>query len=409
MLSRTFAGRFVGRTRHGLTVVELMVAVAIASMILTGLFMVTNSTSRTFRVQNDYGQSMDRLNFAMETIKQDLRRSSYLTVPNSNLQIYPNFARICRAGGIQTAVPAGLQALRVANGGATFDAPTGNDVMEGRQPDSLLLLGAFRTTRRYPVNLLSDGANSARIFSLGQPIQQMQYEFGGSILAVTSGLGGMTFLRAGTGSSVVDTGGATDRVTVALTDTMVTDATADDICRFAGVARENLEVTPLHYVRYDLRNDADERTTVLVREELDHAGTVLASYVVARNVVDFQVWFDNSSSAVGTQPQINQDGVTNGSTMWDDDGTMPWTWLNGSATAQPERARFGYIQISTRLDTPIPSLAYEGTGVGLRNSVEIWEPEGTGAAASWNATGDFTRVMTIRAEVELDNFTLSDL
>jgi type II secretory pathway pseudopilin PulG len=405
--TNNFAMLRSARSRRGLTVVELLVAVAIASLVLTGLFVITNTTSRTFRVQNDMSTAMDRMNFAMDLVKMDLRRAAYLGVPNSNVGLYPNFTRVCPSANIAAIAPAGLHGLRALNGAASYQPGT-EAVYDGGAPDTFLLLGAYRSTRRYPVNLLQDGTASVRIFSMGQPTALLQDEFTGSVLAVTSNLGGMRFLRAETGANVVTaTPGLGDRVDVDLTDALSDPGGEDDICRFAGLARDNLEVAPLHFVRYDVRNDTNERTSVLVREELDHAGTVIRSFVVARNIVDFQVWFDATTSTFGTQPVLSNDGEAAGSSVFDDDGTAPWFWINGFGSAQPERVRYGYIQISTRLETPIPSLTDEGTGTGVRNSVAIFEPTADGSG--WVATGDRTRVMTIRSEVELDNFTLADL
>lgn len=396
------------RSQRGLTIVELLVAVAIASLVLTSIFVVTSTTSRSFRLQNDMGRGMDRLNFAMDTVKSDLRRASFLGVPNSNVTLYPNFVRVCPTAALSAFAPNGLQSLVARNGAATYAPAVGNDIFEGAAPDTMLLFGAFRSVRRYPVSLLADGTNSTRIFTMGESLAQMNYEFDGSILGVTSNLGGMVFLRAGASAPVTADGAFADRVNVALVDQMSTGSGVDNICTFAGLTRENLEVVPMHFVRYDVRTDFTERSTVLVREELDYTGRVLASYIVARNVADFQVWFDSTTSAFGTQPTMGNDGEVAGTSLYDDDGTMPWTWVDGKNTSQPERARFGYVQLSTRLDTPIPTLANEGTGVGLRSAIEIFEP-GEGTGDNWRSTGDFTRVMTIRSEVELDNFTLADL
>lgn len=396
------------RHQAGMTLAELMVAVALAGLIMTGIFFFSTSTSRTFRLQNEISQTTDRLNFAMETIKADLRRTSYLTVPNSQVQVWPNQRRVCANPAF---APGGLQAIVAENGGATWQPDQAEDqVMVGATPDELLMLGSFRSDQQYLVTAAQQGA-SALTFDLGDDsLNDAEYAMRGAILTVATPSGGMQFVRAGTNAGVVtDASTLIPRATVATVDPLLGSpgGDLDSFCEFRGEGNAGVSIAPLHYVRYDVRQDPDDpSSTILIREEIDHANTVLNSFVVARNVVDFQVWFDADTTLVGAAPDIDNDG-TAANPLTDDDGTMAWSNLNGSATAAPEQARFGYIQLSVRLDTPLPNLEPEPDSVGLRNIIELVEvPEGGGAVVR---TGTYTRVLTIRTEVELSNISLADL
>ncbi len=396
------------RRQAGMTLAELMVAVALAGLIMTGIFFFSTSTSRTFRLQNEIAQTTDRLNFAMETLKADLRRTSYLTVPNSRLQAWPNQRRVCANPAF---APAGLQAIVAENGGATWQPATQADqVMVGATPDELLLLGAFRSDSQYLVTAAQQGSTALTFDLNGDSLDDAEYALAGAILNVSTPAGGMQFVRAATGSGVVTGGtGLQPRATINTLDPLLGSpgGDLDSFCQFRGEGNAGVAIAPLHYVRYDVREDPDEpSSTILVREELDHANNVLNSYVVARNVIDFQIWFDADTTTIGSAPDIANDGTAT-DPLTDDDGTMAWTDLNGSATSAPQQARYGYIQLSVRLDTPLPNLQPEPDSVGLRNVVELIEvPDGGGAGVR---TGTYTRVLTIRTEVELSNISLADL
>ena len=149
VLSRTTAQR-------GFTLTEILVSVVLSSIVLLAVFAVSQNSSRTFQIQNDATQATDQLNFAMDLIKSDLRRASFLTIPNSQIESYPNGIQVCGA-------PAGtmLQALRVVDDGSTWVPPTtanGETAImmvsgEARSPDELVLFGAYRAERSYPILL----------------------------------------------------------------------------------------------------------------------------------------------------------------------------------------------------------------------------------------------------------------
>jgi len=391
------------RAPRGLTIVELLVAVALSGLVLASIFAVLTTTSRNFRVQTDLSQSMDGLNFAMETIKNDLRRASFMTVPNTAIGIYPNYTAVC---GNPPFAPNGLQALVVSDGGAAW-VPDAADRIFERVPDSVLMLGNYRSAERFTTYLATPGTFSARAAARGRTLADLQHAFGGAIVALQARTGGTQFMRvqSGPGAVTMDAG-VLDRFIVNFQDQIQsTPGPETDICRFSGLVGDNLDLIPLHYIRYNVVLDESEGTTLLIREELDSAGTTMQSYVVARNVVDFQIWFDETISPIGTPPQLARDGEA-GRVWTDDQGSMPMNAIDGSALARPEQARYAYIQISVRLNTQLPGLPLVPTAsVPLRDTVELQEFE----SGSWNRTGVATRVLTMRGEVELLNFTLSDL
>jgi prepilin-type N-terminal cleavage/methylation domain-containing protein len=398
------------RSRRGLTLVELLVALAISSVVLASIFYFMTTSSRTFRVLNDTTQSTDRVNFAMETVLQDLRRAGYLAVPNTNITVWPNYTRVC---GNPDFAPNGLRAMTLFDGGATYQPPRGSDqVLVGRQPDRLRLVGAYRADRRYRAYFASPGQSFLRAYNDGEAVDMLNYRFDGAFVAVYSPLGGAQFVRArrsGGGGNAVTADVSFDkfRLDFASGDTIQElPGLDDDFCRFSGVANSGLDIVPLHAIQYDIVRDPNLPTsTVLTREELASDGTVIQRVIVARDVVDFQVWFDRTNSVVGAVPDIEIDSTATAAGMADDRGTFDPALAADAATSSPEQARYAYVQISARLNTAMPGLQPEGSGVVLRDVYELTAVDGANVVPR----NEFTRVLTIRGEAEMQNFSLADL
>lgn len=397
-------------SRRGLTLVELLVALAISSTVMASIFYFMTSSSRTFRVLNDTTQSTDRVNYALEQVLQDLRRAGYLAVPNTNVAVWPNYTRVCGNPGF---APNGLRAMTLFDGGSTYQAPRSLDqILPGRQPDRLRLLGAYRADRRYRTYFASAGQPFLRAYNDGEAIDVLDYRFDGAVVAVYSPLGGAQFVRArrsGTGGAAATADTQLDkfRLDFAGGDTIEElPGLDDDLCRFAGVANAGLDIVPLHAIQYDVVRDPNVPTsTLLTREELAHDGTVLQRIIIARDIVDFQVWFDMTNTAVGVAPDIQIDSTATAEAMGDDLGTFDPRLAADDATATPERARYAYVQLSARLNTAIPGLRPEGSGVALRDVAELTILD-DGNVVPRN---EYTRILTVRGEAEMVNFSLADL
>jgi type II secretory pathway pseudopilin PulG len=388
-----------------MTLVELLVAVALAGLVLVGVFVILTTSSRTFRLQTDMSQTMDRVNYAMDSVKADLRRAAYLTVPNTAVPAYPNLMIPC---GNPAFRPNGLKAIQVINGGATWQPPENARVVPGQVPDQLLLLGAYRTADIFITEQASAGSNVITISTGDLSLPQLEQMFAGSVLLLRNRKGGVQLLRVATMNAVQLAGGVTGRarITLAGGDTVQGSAgPGTDQCLFTGVANAGMDVVPLHFVRYNVVEDPELRSAALLREELAWDNTVLSSFVVTRNLADFQVWFDRTNSLVGQLPVYEFDGTAPGSILNDTDGTMPWPDLADTAISRPEQTRYGYIQISVRLDTPVPGLPFEETGIDLRETAPIRLPQG----GVMTDTEERTRILTMRSEVELVNFSLADI
>lgn len=401
------------RTEGGFTVSELLVGVLLSSIVIVGIYAASQNSSRTFQVQTDAAETMDQLNFAMDIVKGDLRRAAYLSVPNGQVSSYPSGINVC---GVPTGTV--IQALQLTDADndweppQTENGPTAVMMVDGsaRVPDQLVLLGAYRTDRSFPVVLsqpnqlraqhMLEGGASLNADDVNAIISPM---FDRATLAVYSRSDAVQFIRMTNASTATAVSGATDTIQIPIQDTV--QDYINEVCDFGSPWAQGRRVVPLHRVRFSLQRDQDNpNQTVFVREELGADNTVLDRIVVANNIIDFQVWFDQRGGEIG-QPM--QSMVTDG-TAGDDEGGVPETQLNGTASARPELARYAHIQMSARLQNPIDGLEVEGTGMinGLREVVEVVEfDQATGEAVPTNS---YTRVVTIRAEVDLTNFMLAD-
>jgi hypothetical protein len=161
----------------------------------------------------------------------------------------------------------------------------------------------------------------------------------------------------------------------------------------------------LQRVAYDVVQDPVAETDfLLVREELDASGDSLdppRRVIIARNIVDFQVWFDGVAGAAGLVPDMQNDGDRSGEVWSDDEGTIPNDKMGGTSDVQVERARYAYLQISARHDAATKGLAADGSGEALKMTFPLYP----------NVPGSEERsyVSTVRGEVTLTNFAFADV
>ena len=396
------------------TMVELLVALAISSFIIVTVYFVMSTSSTTFRQQNDISIASDRLAYAMDTIKNDVRRASFLTSPNFNLgpDQYPWFGTVCApppwfasstTGVVGNAVRLDPVAADERDDGLYVPARERDRIVPGQDPDRIILLGAFRAEEAFRPTFMQAGASTMRIANEDYLFTDLQYLFDDAFVAVTSPSGGTQFLRV-TGVSAHAT---LPETVLTLGSELVADPSngTNPACSFQGFGGGSFEVVPLHFVRYSIEEDANTPgDTLLVREELDgnlEDLTIVSRYVVARNIVDLQFWFDGVPQGSAGQ-LIVRDG--DGSGTWSDTtGSMAETILLGDVDAQPENLRYAYVQMSARLSTTVARNVVDDAAQGLREWIELRASNGATPAY----LNEFTRVITVRGEVELPNVTLA--
>ena len=392
--------------------VELLVALAVSSVIVMAVFFVMTSSSRSFRVQTDAAQASDRLNYALETVRADLRRASFLTVPNAYLpqSQYPWYRQVCAApswlGSATRDVAAHAVTVQEGSGGAlTYYQPdAARQIMPGSAPDELILMGAFRVTEPFRPTSMQAGLAYMTIANNGRTEEEMNYIFQDAWISVSAPAGGMQFLAI----SNVDPG--TTTTTIQTSTPLAADPAGTGLegCNFSGFGGSSFEIVPLHFVRYSIAMDPDDpESSLLVREELGSSGqslTDLSRHIVARDIVDFQVWFDGVG-ATGLATDVLVDGE--GTTTWvDDSGTVPNADVNGGAVASPENVRMAYVQVSARLDSVVARRNPEPGSVALRQYLQL--DDCNSASGACVPVDEWTRTMTMRSEVVMPNVALAN-
>ena len=76
----------------GVTLIELLVAMAISSILLVGIGSIYSSTKRTYFVQDEFGRLQENARYALDILAKDIRNAGYvgckslsLLTPNSIL------------------------------------------------------------------------------------------------------------------------------------------------------------------------------------------------------------------------------------------------------------------------------------------------------------------------------------
>ncbi len=397
---------------RGFTLVELMVALAISSFLVVTMFYVLTAATKTFRVQNDISQVTDRMNYSMDTIKNDLRRASFMTIPNAYLQpdVYPWYRKACAPPAWMDSPTGNGPAahavwVREGSGGSLdyYEPAADEEVLIGENPDQLILFGAYRTVETFQPTLMQSGTSMLRVSNGGFTDVEMDYIFSDAVLMISTPAGGHQYLSVTDASAIA----GKSETELTLGQALLADplGTGLETCNFQGFGGLNFEVTPMHFVQYSLLDDPDDyESSLLVREELGYemqSLTPASRYIVARDIVDFQVWFDGVVAG-GSQTTVLQDGIDSGDWV-DDEGTLAQNLLDGDANAQPENARSAYIQISSRLDTAYTkSPPPRGP---LLEFIQLNDCEDDVCVPA----GDFTPVYSIRGEVQLPNILLSNV
>ena len=401
----------VGRGARGFTLVELLIAVLLSSIVIIALGTLITNATKVFDTTSQSGLALDRLHLAMDVVRNDLRTAGYEMVPNAGLddpRLYKGLRKPCANPSWMGSEK--FVAVKLEDGGATL-AVTGNDsdafppesYVSGKKPDRLELAGAFRTGQRFHPDTAAPGASSLTLFNPAISNELADYIFDGAILGVVNKQGGMQFLRAG----VVTWGNPTGVVGLAAGDTFqgeIGDFGSDSLCRFDFLDKSDV-VVALQRVAYDVVQDPVAATDfLLVREELDASGASLdppRRVIIARNIVDFQVWFDGVAGATGLVPDLQNDGDRSGEVWSDDEGTVPNDKMGGTADVQVERARYAYIQISARFDGPTKGLVPDGSGEALKQTFPLYP--------NVPASEERSYVSTVRGEVALTNFAFADV
>lgn len=290
-------------SRAGFTLIELMIAMLAGSIAVAGVYYLNGISSRMFGEQMRVAETQMALRSALEQIRRDFSRAGYLSTPNSS-----RLPDCTGSLGTTNVASSMVRSLALTKNGSLGDVNTllGIPGTNPTRADSAVLTGNFATSDAY----LSDptvSTNTVLRFQADSEAFRRSFfkpAVGGAATfeaeRFTSAFKAGRMLRVENEGRVffrtISASSATSAATASVT---LTDAlpTCFDPTRWTAIA-------PVMRVRYALERD-DQNTdlarlrsttgafgaarTILVRREVDAAGTVMAD--TARVVLDYAVEF----------------------------------------------------------------------------------------------------------------------
>jgi Tfp pilus assembly protein PilE len=343
------------RQALGLTLVEVMVTVALTTVVIAGVYMIYSKSVLAFRVENQVMTMQDRLRFGLEHLKRDVRRAGFLATPNSLVD-----TNICPPPTNR------LRAVTITQGDGDVAEDIENDNIS---PSSITLFGDFFSGQVYRTNGITSNIVYLDGGAANFPSNELEFE---RIFCGVSCNAPNRYLRIVT----------RDQFEVMLEITAATYESPSgpfvelnqvvprvgggNLCGITGLG-EGLEANVTGFVRYriafDERPNAPTDTgedggnalkTDLIREELDVDGAtemdgtqlVIADYAVDLQFYDFG--FDVSGSAA--LPQMAWYPLVTDVLS----GANPGV-LDDSASATPESLRAVTVKLTLRADEEDPS------------------------------------------------------
>lgn len=402
--SRSRAGRAAQR---GLTLVEVLIAGLISSLLLVGIYFVFISNSESFYRQEQALQVQERLRFSMEYVKNDLRNLGRLTVLNGDLPTLE-----------QVQGPLPYRAVTLNEAGPTEGWP--QVILDnGMRPDTLRLLVDASGATPLAVESVSNNEIyiQSELYQTTRAAKALVQPGAGAAFDALFSRPALAYVR-----STVSGKFALARIEGAQFNGGTPILTIDG-SRPTGLATEcamsGCTVNPVHLIEYAVVADPeDELRTRLVRRRLDPGNPDLApdrrhSVVIADYVVDFQVWGTYDTRGIGELiPVIPAD-----SNLLDDCGN----WSGGCAPASTDEAdhmnaqlhRLRAFNILLSVRTPredasfrLEPLLAEAGAIGA--SQTLADRVGFSLGGDPAMTG-YARVSTMLSEVETPNMNRGGL
>jgi len=149
----------VPRSQHGITLVEVMIAMAIGLVLITGVIQLFLSNKVTYTMTEGQARIQENARFAIAILSHDIRMAGYMGCGNSNMQSTSTGMPQVYVNNIVKDPPAnilfGLEStLNGINDAASDDLP---DIIVGT--DAITLSRASETSAQLDGNLASNNAN----------------------------------------------------------------------------------------------------------------------------------------------------------------------------------------------------------------------------------------------------------
>jgi type II secretory pathway pseudopilin PulG len=390
------------RGSPGFTLIELVVAAMVSLLVIAGLYVVYAAHTRVFRNQEMVSQAQVSARYAMEMVKEDLRRAGAMAVSDTNdPQVAQRLARPLSVSGAR------IMSVALEHGvGYVPDVGIHLGVGATRptqEPDRLTLVGNFTNNERYWVANIA-GVNvtlqNTSRFDPSDPFPPDETTFNEIFPNNSSALariehGDKVFFSRITGrefgSSKVVTA---DAASICLGSCEGATLNVVNKVRYA-VIQADLTVAEK---AISATNKAISTRADLVREILNwETNAVIRREVVAENVVDFQVWFlFDANENPQTGPAVDQ---RNFALLDTDTGNAAPCNAGalGSVSCQVKNAHAAVVRISVRTPREDPRFPVP---VGMRSPLQWYDIDTNAVGAA--------RVRTLISQVALTNIEYLD-
>lgn len=127
---------FMGK-QHGMTLIEIMVALMLGAFLLAGVMQIFLSSKQTYRMQENLSRMQENGRFAMEFLTKDIRMADYMGCLRSGLGNLTN-----KLNATDADYDAAIHSFTGINGiGGTNGAAGANLALDA--PDTIMLKGAY--------------------------------------------------------------------------------------------------------------------------------------------------------------------------------------------------------------------------------------------------------------------------
>lgn len=358
--------------RRGMIMIELMVALSVATIIMLGVYQIYSISVGTYRTQDEVINAMNQARFGFEQLRRDISRAGFLATPHSaaDTMVCPKPLNDIRAIIFE-------RAGDVANPGDNVNI----------QPSGVILFGGFWSAEVYRTDSVIGNVVTLQTAADGAPYPATVEEFDaiflpGRYLRIVNAEQFEGYYR------ITNSNFGTAEVQL---NAPVAVATPPNFCGVQGFG-VGLDATVAGYVRYRLVTDpadATGRKVDLVRQELNGVDPTLQTTFpnttirIAANAVDLQFYDFIVDSDRSGQAPLMLDLPNIGDVL--DAGAQK---LDNSVEARPQDLRFVTLKLTTRTEHED-----EGTRhvrrTGLFDPIETYEvdPAMAGSARTLSLAG----------------------
>ena len=324
----------------GFTLTEVAAVALISSIAVVGLGTMYGRSITGLKIQDRHLDMQRQLRLAIEMIKHDVRLAGFMATPNSSADqsVCPQPADIIRAVILQE------------DEGDIFDGSSNPNV----SPVSLILFGDFSGGRTYTTSNIT--GNSVQLVSdVDLPQTEAEWE---DVFKTNR------YLKITTNEQfdmiVPITSAKFDTKRVEVQAGTMPLVSPPQMCGVEGFGT-GYHVNVVNFIRYRIMKSpvpgSDDEDLVLVREELDKAGTEPIDntrLIVAKDIVDMQFYdFFFDDDLTGTDPELSYYPTIDSSAGG---GLLPKDRLGVSPLAKPEDLRALTVKLTARTPTEDPDV-----------------------------------------------------